>query len=62
MKGITEDYGLGLDVGSVPTDSDLRVVPTVKLPEIEILEEEEDEEVAETEEADDAEPVASPKE
>ncbi len=59
-KGFAQGFGLGLDAGGVPTDSDLRVVPSVELPEIEIPEEEE-EEVAENEEAGAAENVASPK-
>ncbi len=61
QKGIAQGYGLGLDAGSVPTNSDLRAVPNIELPEIEIPEEE-DEEVAENEEVGAAENVASPKE
>jgi hypothetical protein len=62
LKGVAEGYRLGLDAGKVSTDSELRVVPNVELPEIEIPEEEEeDEEVDETGGANDTENIPSPK-
>lgn len=42
--GIAKGYGLGLDAASVHTESDLRAVPEVALPEIDIPPEEEEEE------------------